>query len=206
MAGRQYAIAPSVEAVRKQGQHQMILQAIEKKQTFPELINQANAMVTSVLHDPLKRSLNVMPSSCSFGLVRAGAVHEMILTLKNEDSISQRVVVKPCADKRLAIQQLEFGPIAPGMIKKVTITVLSNSPEDDFNIKEEVQIITKTDIFKIPVEARVLPDDKYEEAVREQQALKGRATGTSRVRERLQSSKKTAKEMYAEVEASGERT
>jgi len=31
MANRQYINAPSVEDVRKQGQHQMILQAITKK-------------------------------------------------------------------------------------------------------------------------------------------------------------------------------
>jgi hypothetical protein len=31
MANRQYMIAPGIEQVRKQGQHQMIQQAIEKK-------------------------------------------------------------------------------------------------------------------------------------------------------------------------------
>lgn len=85
MANRHYAQAPSVEQVRKQGQHQMILGAINKKQTFAELINQANSMVTGVLHDPLKRSLNVMPSACVFGGVRAGTENEIIVTLKNED-------------------------------------------------------------------------------------------------------------------------
>eukprot|EP00345_Euplotes_harpa_P013684 CAMPEP_0168354078 /NCGR_PEP_ID=MMETSP0213-20121227/23662_1 /TAXON_ID=151035 /ORGANISM="Euplotes harpa, Strain FSP1.4" /LENGTH=223 /DNA_ID=CAMNT_0008365871 /DNA_START=1 /DNA_END=668 /DNA_ORIENTATION=+ len=62
MANRAYINAPSVNQVRKQGQHQMILQAISKKQTFNELISQANAMVTSVLNDPLKRSVNILPS------------------------------------------------------------------------------------------------------------------------------------------------
>ena len=64
MAPRYYINAPSVNDVRKQGQHQMILSAINKKQTFAELINQANSMVTGVLHDNLKRSLNIMPASC----------------------------------------------------------------------------------------------------------------------------------------------
>lgn len=45
----------------------MILQAINKKQTFSELINQANSMVTAVLHDSLKRSINILPSVCIFG-------------------------------------------------------------------------------------------------------------------------------------------
>lgn len=103
MANRHYAQAPSVESVRKQGQHQMILGAINKKQTFAELINQANSMVTGVLHDPLKRSINVMPSQAIFGGVRAGSYNEIVITLKNEDSIGHRITVKPLQDKRISI-------------------------------------------------------------------------------------------------------
>lgn len=121
MANRHYAQAPSVEHVRKQGQHQMILGAINKKQTFAELINQANSMVTGVLHDPLKRSLNVLPSTCTFGGVRAGTINEIIVTVKNEDSVSHRIQIKPIEDSRIAIQQLEHGVIAPGMIRKISV-------------------------------------------------------------------------------------
>jgi len=95
MANRQYSNAPSVEEVRKQGQHQMILQAINKKQTFSELINQANSMVTSVLHDSLKRSVNIMPSTAKFGVICQGEDAEIIVTVKNEDSLSQRIQIKP---------------------------------------------------------------------------------------------------------------
>ena len=66
----------------------MILQAIGKKQTFSELINQANSMVTSVLHDSMKRSVNVLPSVCRFGIVQLGQEVEMTITVKNEDSMS----------------------------------------------------------------------------------------------------------------------
>jgi hypothetical protein len=83
----------------------MILSAITKKQTFGELINQANAMVTSVLHDPLKRSLNIMPSKCKFGTIKAGSAFEMILTLKNEDALAARITIKPTHDKRIIVQQ-----------------------------------------------------------------------------------------------------
>jgi hypothetical protein len=51
MAMRPYMVAPDVQTVRKQGQHELILNAINKKQTFNELIGEANAMVTSVLND-----------------------------------------------------------------------------------------------------------------------------------------------------------
>ena len=80
-----------MEDVRKQGQHQMILSAINKKQTFSELINQANSMVTSVLHDTLKRSVNILPSTCRFGDIMEGTENEMTVTIKNEDSLSQRI-------------------------------------------------------------------------------------------------------------------
>lgn len=84
-APRYYISAPSVEEVRKQGQHQMILGAIEKKQTFGELINQSNSMVTGVLHDSLKRSLRVFPGQVVFGALRPGSINEVTMTVKNED-------------------------------------------------------------------------------------------------------------------------
>ena len=73
MANRANLNAPSVNQVRKQGQHQMILQAITKKQTFNEPISQANAMVTSVLNDPQKRSVNILPSQANFESLKEGA-------------------------------------------------------------------------------------------------------------------------------------
>lgn len=83
----------------------MILSAINKKQTFAELINQANSMVTSVLHDPLKRTLNIMPSALKFGTLQTnGEAFELILTMKNEDAIAQRVTIKPLSDKRIKVQ------------------------------------------------------------------------------------------------------
>jgi hypothetical protein len=42
-------------------------------------------MVTGVLHDNLKRSLNVMPGIVAFGSVRPGTINEVNLTVKNED-------------------------------------------------------------------------------------------------------------------------
>jgi hypothetical protein len=69
----------------------MILRAINKKQTFSELINEANSMVTAVLHDNMKRSVNILPSQCKFGTVKLGETVEMVVSIKNEDSLSQRI-------------------------------------------------------------------------------------------------------------------
>jgi hypothetical protein len=185
MANRQYINAPTVEEVRKQGQHQMILQAINKKQTFSELINQANSMVTSVLHDTMKRSVNVMPSIIKFGSVEIGQEVEMYLTIKNEDSLSQRIQIKPTSDARVTIKQETYGPIAPGMTKRVIVTVQASTLG---KIKEEVQIQTKSDIFKVPIDAIVL--SKVEFTAQNNEALEktGKSITNSRVKNRLRGS------------------
>ena len=86
----------------------MILGAIDKKQTFGELINQANSMVTSVLHDNLKRSLQIMPSEVRFGALRPGpqgTFNDVTISIKNEDSVAHRITIKPINDMRIAVRQ-----------------------------------------------------------------------------------------------------
>jgi hypothetical protein len=141
----------------------MILQAIQKKQTFSELINQANSMVTSVLHDSMKRCVNILPSSCKFGVVQQGQDVEMILTVKNEDSLSQRIQIKPVSDQRISIKQEVFGPIAPGMTKRLIITIIASGENSDGKIKDEIQIMTKSDIFKVPVECTIISRKEAED-------------------------------------------
>jgi hypothetical protein len=186
LANRQYMNAPSVQEVRKQGQHQMIMSAINKKQTFSELINQANSMVTSVLHDSMKRSVNIMPSIVRFGTVALGADCQMTVTIKNEDSLSQRIHIKPVQDKRLVVKQESYGPIAPGMTRKVLVTLELGDKALSGDIKEEVQVVTKSDVFKLKVEATVVSE---EELAKLQAAnTDGKFLTNSRVRHRLRES------------------
>jgi len=44
-------------------------------------------MVTGVLHDSLKRSLNVLPSAIAFGALKQGSSNEIVVTVKNEDMV-----------------------------------------------------------------------------------------------------------------------
>lgn len=81
------------------------------------------------------------------------------------------------------------------MTRKVSISIRSANlkstglgESDEGTIKEEILIMTKTDIFKIPVEAKVLAGEAYEEANREAQAIMGKSIQNSRVREKLNSS------------------
>ena len=130
-------------------------------------------MVTSVLHDNMKRSVNIMPSSAKFGVIMVGTECEMTVTIKNEDSLSQRIHIKPCSDKRLVVKQESYGPIAPGMTRKVLVVI--NSSEVG-NLKEEVQIVTKADIYKLKVEAEFVAEENMS------------ATKNSRIKTRLRAS------------------
>jgi hypothetical protein len=78
--------------------------------------------------------------------------------MKNEDSVAHRIVLKPFFDKRVTAQLAEMGPVAPGIIKKVIATI--NSFEEG-SLKENKKIFTKTDIYKIPVEATILSPENY---------------------------------------------
>jgi hypothetical protein len=153
----------------------MILSAINKKQTFAELINQANSMVTGVLHDGLKRSLNVMPGKVAFGALRPGSLNEVVLTLKNEDSLAHRITIKPQTDKRVVVRQEDYGIIAPGMTRKVIVSIRVAEGEVNVpqSIKDTITILSKHDVFKIPVTAEIVSDEEFERLTQEKMETTG---------------------------------
>lgn len=87
----------------------------------------------------------------------------MWVTIKNEDSLSQRINIKPTQDKRIVVVQETYGPIAPGMTKRISVTIrCTNGAEGLQKVSEEVVIMTKSDHFKVPVEATVLSDADFD--------------------------------------------
>jgi hypothetical protein len=54
------------------------------------------------------------------------------------------------------VKQETYGPIAPGMLRKLVVTICVRDENATGKIKEEVQIVTKADIFKLKVEADVV--------------------------------------------------
>ena len=142
-------------------------------------------MVTGVLHDNLKRALNIMPSQVIFGGLRPGSTNEITLTVKNEDMLGQRINIKPVADKRILVQQEQYGMIAPGMTKKVTITVRVADDAEPCTIKDTLTIMAKHDIYKIPISAKILGEEDWVEENKNMMATTGKSVQNSRVRERL---------------------
>lgn len=61
------------------------------------------------------------------------------------------------------MKQETYGPIAPGMTRKLIVTILaSNNDKETFGkIKEEIHIVTKSDIFKLNVEAEILSPNQF---------------------------------------------
>ena len=105
--------------------------------------------------------------------------------MKNEDSVAHRINLKPISDKRVTAALEEMGPVAPGMIRKVLVSI---SSKEEGIVKETLHIVTKSDIFKIPIEAHILTPENYEREQHEQAALKGKSITNSRVREKLNAS------------------
>jgi len=64
-------------------------------------------------------------------------------------------MIKPVSDKRVVVKQLEYGIIAPGMIKQISVSIRVAEDETDVpsRIEDSIQIVTKHDVFKIPVSA-----------------------------------------------------
>ena len=203
MANRAYLNAPSVNQVRKQGQHQMILQAISKKQTFNELISQANAMVTSVLNDPMKRAVNILPSQAAFGSLKEGGKYEIVVTCKNEDMLPQRIIVHQAQDPRILVQQDAGGPIAAGMVKKISITIDTTKASESSVISDQFEIVTKTDIYTVPITATILDEQKFDEINAETLKIHNRTAMKSTVRQLYSRKKPRVNEMVQNYENKG---
>ena len=71
------------------------------------------------------------------------------------------------------------------MIRKVSVSIVAN---EECTIKDTLQIMSKTDVYKIPIEAQVLSPENYQKEVQEQRALSGKSLTNSRVRNKLNDS------------------
>jgi hypothetical protein len=105
-----------------------------------------------------------MPSTLKFGTLKVGQSYELVITMKNEDSVAHRIVLKQLSDNRVTASFADLGPVAPGMIRKVIVTI--NASEEG-SLKETLQIVTKSDIYKIPVEATILSPENYDRELME---------------------------------------
>jgi hypothetical protein len=112
VANRLYFNAPSINMIRKSGQHNFLLEALDKKKTYEEMMERLNLMITSELCDPLNKMLKVEPTSLDFGNIKVGNKFEMSLKIRNDDNITNRVQIRKAYDnKNLGIELFIGGKV-----------------------------------------------------------------------------------------------
>ena len=156
--------------MRREGTHNVLYKALMKKQSYKEMIETQNMMISAYTTDPLKRSLQVIPACLRFGVVKVSEIYEMQILLKNEDNQLLRFIIRQPARKDVRVL-FKPAPIAPGMFVKLSVEVSLKQPE---KVETEFEIATKTEIFKIPVFANAVYQDEYEKINEESLRLHGR--------------------------------
>ena len=163
VSNRVYFNAPSVEEIRKSGQHDLLIEAIENRRTPEEMMERLNLMITGELCDPLNKQLKIDPVSVDFGIVCTGKMYQMYLKLRNDDNMTNRVMVRNTNKKNyITIENFVGGKVVPGETKKVKI-VLRADEEIVGKYNEILEITTKSFIYKIPVKAYIVRADEYDE-------------------------------------------
>ena len=163
VSNRVYFNAPSVEEIRKSGQHDLLIEAIENRRTPEEMMERLNLMITGELCDPLNKQLKIDPVSLDFGILCQGKTYQMYLKVRNDDNMTNRVMVRNTNKKNfIIIENFIGGKVVPGETKKVKV-VLRAEEEIVGKYNEILEITTKSFIYKIPVKAYIVKPDEYDE-------------------------------------------
>ena len=163
VSNRVYFNAPSVEEIRKSGQHDLLIEAIENRRTPEEMMERLNLMITGELCDPLNKQLKIDPVSLDFGILCQGKTYQMYIKLRNDDNMTNRVMVRNTNKKNyITIENFVGGKVVPGETKKVKV-VLRADEEIVGKYNEILEITTKSFIYKIPIKAYIVKQDEYDE-------------------------------------------
>lgn len=121
LANRLFFQAPNVNTVRTQGQHQTLLQTMDKKHTIQDVLEKKNLMITADITDPLRRDLLILPIQANFGFLKEGSVYEMHITIKNEDIMAARVTIKSAGTKYVKVFTKDKGALPMGISRKIFV-------------------------------------------------------------------------------------
>jgi hypothetical protein len=176
--------APSVQTVRKTGQHVIGMGAeLGAKEILGDI-----ALAGVDEHWKLSSTMQglgdsnqlveVMPGACRFGPLRLGSLYRMHFYLRNLDVDVTRFNVKP-PDSDMVKVHWTPGHLAPGMATKITVEVAALAAR---KIEQLVEIQVKAHIVRVPVTAKVIDADEYDRLDAESFALHARRIGRHRER------------------------
>ena len=163
VANRIYFNAPSVEEIRKSGQHDFLIEAMENRRTPEEMMERMNLMMTAELCDPLNKQLKIDPVCLDFGIVSENRMYQMYFRLRNDDNMTNRVQIRKINESpNILIENFIGGKVVFGETKKVKIVLNTKDLIGKFSDIIEVQ--TKSFLYKIPIKALVVKEDEFDKA------------------------------------------
>ncbi len=133
-----------------------------------------------------------MPLTARFGKVRVGAIYETEIQCKNEDVMPQRFSLRQPKCSYIHVYNDTPGPVAQGMRATLKIEIDTTKPETIGKIQDEFQLITKTEICKIGIFAKVLSQEEFDVLQAEVYKLHNRPLLLTTVREKGKEVKKNA--------------
>lgn len=179
MAQRQYARAPNVQNIRREGIHQIMNKAFLKKQSTEEMMKTQNTMASAAVNDPLKRNLLILPGAVRFGTVKVGGVFELPLTIKNEDCQLLRFSLRQPKSLVARVQYFP-GPLAPGMDLRCRVELSSTQVG---KIETQFEVMCKSEIYYIPIYANVVDEQTWNDLDSESYRVQGRSALKHNVRQ-----------------------
>ncbi|CAD8197924.1 unnamed protein product [Paramecium octaurelia] len=183
MATRVYQQAAPVNQIRNEGMHQTIIRTLDKKNNLDELIDKKNLMVTGDINDRLKKDLLIYPISVQFGELRQNGIYEFKINVKNEDIMTQRIVLKQPQNSNIKVLMKVMGPISLGLVREVFIQV---SADKLGQFSDEFQILSKHSIYTIPLNGNVLDQNIFDKLNTEQIKLSSKPLLKKNVKDMLQ--------------------
>jgi len=192
--------APSVQTVRKTGQHVIGMGAeLGAKEILGDMGTagvEEHWKLSSTMQGlgDSNQLIEVMPGACRFGPLRLGSLYRMVFYLRNLDVDVTRFNVKPPETEMVKVHWTP-GHLAPGMATKITVEVAALAAR---KIEQLVEIQVKAHIVRVPVTAKVIDADEYDRLDAESFALHARRIG--RHRERSENQKPSPVQLVTDPE------
>ncbi|CAD8207264.1 unnamed protein product [Paramecium octaurelia] len=165
MATRVYQQAVPISQIRNEGMHQTIIRTLDKKNNLDDLIDKKNLMVTSDINDRLKKDLLIYPVNVQFGELKQGGQYEVKISVKNEDIMAQRIVLKQPLNTNIKGVMKQMGSISLGLVREVFVHI---NAERVGQFSDELQIMSKHSIYTIPITGNVLESSMFDKVNSEQ--------------------------------------
>jgi hypothetical protein len=170
MKNKVSTMSPSMQEQRTEGIHHPLMKTFDKKYNYNELIDRKSMMIQADINDRLRRDVLIVPAEADFGRLRVGGLYEMRLTVKNEDALTQRIHINPCKHPSVQVCTNKTGPIALGLNREVIVRVQANDSSRG-RLAESFEIVTKHEVYEIPVRAMIVSPESFERQEREEELV-----------------------------------